>query len=133
MTGRILVGLLLVAIISTGVAGASGARATTVVPWTEVRAAVGATICVGTQKAAEKEYTYEAIGERAACGAPPAATPLARAVDRAFEAVSPVVLMHLAPGAPAELYMDKPSAERSGLFGRTASPTKSSCEFSCRA
>ena len=61
------------------------------VPWTEVRTAVSAPICVLAYSLPDGSEGHNAVtGMRESCKLPPADTPLERAVDKAYERARPL-------------------------------------------
>ena len=59
--------------------------------WAEIRAALGQTICAVAEPRAPKGYRVS-VGDRQACGVPPASTPLDRAMDSALEQSQPLLI-----------------------------------------
>jgi len=72
-------------------AEASAAQPDAAVPWADIRKSIGQTICAIADPRMPDGYRT-ATGDRAACGAPPAAHPLERAIDSAFEQSRPLLV-----------------------------------------
>lgn len=82
-----MISIFLIAILLTAAEGPSPR----LVPWSDVQAAVGETVCVVAEPRIPQGYRVS-VGDRETCGLPPAATPLSRAAQRAFEEARPLMV-----------------------------------------
>jgi hypothetical protein len=91
----------------------------TSVPWSDVQAAIAKTICVLPQPNLPDGY-FVRFGDREACGASAAATPVDRAVDTAIDQARPLLIdvpsaYDFTPNGLARAYAPKEEAERNRI------------------
>jgi hypothetical protein len=92
---------------------------TTSVPWSEVQAAIAKTICVLPQPNLPDGY-FVRFGDREACGASAAATPVDRAVDTAIDEARPLLVdvpsaYDFTPNGLTRAYAPKEEVERNRI------------------
>lgn len=82
-------------------------------PWTEVRQAIGEPICVLANHLPDGSESYNAVaGLRDQCNLTPAATPLQRAVDKAYAAAQPLTASMNPDGLDAAFEQGLSAGER---------------------
>src|SRR5207249_3109818 len=85
------------------------------ISWNHLQEEIGKTICVLSTQVEGREYLASVAGYRKECGQPDAATPVAGAVDRAFEQAGMLIGSLKPPGLEGSLKPGLPAEERNQI------------------